>query len=775
MSKKIVQLPHVKKANSIIERFNERLDFSDFLKVIDLVIEGKYPTKEAFALFENAKTKGLLPFSKWDSLFQCLARIDFTQSIVRQQNVPPEHDQEISPDNNESSQPTKSVDAEFQQQLENIKASLRELAKQHEQLKKYQENPYFVFYPALQIQNDLEAEFQGANPGQVIGGYLRAFFGDVQPHEEFRPAFACTADTQLRALVAAIIMWKMETSNQVKNEDDLVISDGRAGDIKLMDFDSLCFGLWFGADVSPDSCLMQIMADAPKLSQSLFESLLWHWLALCEKKHVKSTAVDLFIMHLPIGDSHSLYDLPKDVYGFTEEGECNARFSEKFWGASVDLGKIPFIPWQILCKLVDKRPIISIRYSDPEEEESRAAETNFRHYADCKMNWDVGRHRRLFGCSPLDTDDLQNLWIGYSHENADLLVLLSHTASLMNDYPFGLNFLVDDEIDENSTQNKSYSFRRQFEKKAKVQKEYKKNNQARHLQTRAKYYLQLIKQAKNEGYDELATNALSFFLFSQAGTTGKLLVPINELSPLIEQFLSLPGKEMLRHAITFASGLIRESGEITSALVLNSWVSQRQPDLKIIDPTARRPYFVPVDIARQTVSNQLLENLGSERVSRFSEEAFQLLVEAEIQWSNNYHEFGRGLIKDWGTFGLAFVKPIELELVRRIGAASKSDSYSAFLKARGNPPISKPTLGPLIYMLKDFNQLPSDVQDSIKNSGVKLHENSDLIKDLININNLRIKGAHPAPFSEKDYLRLRTTLFGDGGLKLFLDLLSDVA
>ena len=164
-----------------------------------------------------------------------------------------------------------------------------------------------------------------------------------------------------------------------------------------------------------------------------------------------------------------------------------------------------------------------------------------------------------------------------------------------------------------------------------------------------------------------------------------------------------------------------------------------------------------------------------ECASRFSEEAFQLLVEAEIQWSKIYQEFGRGLIKDWGTLGLAFVKPIELELVRRLGAASKSDSYSAFLKTRGNSPISKPTLGPLIYMLKDFNQLPSDVQDSIKNSGVKLHENSDFIKDLININNLRIKGAHPVPFSDKDFLRLRTTLFGDRGLKLFLDLLSDVA
>ena len=343
----------------------------------------------------------------------------------------------------------------------------------------------------------------------------------------------------------------------------------------------------------------------------------------------------------------------------------------------------------------------------------------------------------------------------------------------MNDYPFGLSFLVDDETDEDSTQDKSDSFRRQFEKKAKeVQKEYKKNNQARHLQIRAKYYLQLIKQAKSEGYDELATNALSFFLFSQAGTTGKLLVPINELSPLIEQFLSLPGKEMLRHAITFASGMVRESGEITSALVLNSWVSQRQPDLKIIDPTAGRSYFVPVDPARQTVSNQLLEDLGSERASHFSDEAFQSLVEAEIQWSKLSHEFGRGL-KDWGTPGLALVKPIEIELVRRIGAACKSDSYAEFLKKRGKQPIGKLTLGPLLHMLKDFDQLPSDVQQSITSSGVRLSENSDLIRDLISIvNPLRNKGAHSEPFSDKDYLKLRSTLFGR--LKLFLDLLSDV-
>ena len=664
---------------------------------------------------------------------------------------------------------------DFQQKLEAMKASLNELENQHEQIKNHPENPYYVFYPAVEIQNDLEAEFQGSNPGKVIGSYLRAFFGDAQSHDEFRPTFTCTADIHLVALMAAIIMWKMETSSQVENEDGLVTSDGRAGDIKLMNLDTLCFGLWFGADVSPDSCLMQILADAPKLSQPLFESLLWHWLFLFEKKYIKSMVIDTFIMYLPIGDNYSLYDLPKDLYGFTKEGESNARFSERFWDASVDLRKIPFIPWPILCKLVDMRPFISI-YSDPEDEETQAEETQFRYYADCKINWDIGRHRRLFGCSPLDVDDLRNLCISYSYENADLLVLLSHTASLMHDYPFGLSFLVDDEISKASTQKKSDSFRQQFEKKDKeVQKEYKKNNQARHLQTRAKYYLQLIKQAKDEGFDELATSALSFFLFSQAGTTGRLLAPINELSPLIEQLLSMPGKEMLRHAITFASNMTRESGEMTSALILNSWVSQRQTELKIIDPSARRPYFVPVDIPRQTASNQLLEYLGEERVYRLSEDAFQSLVEAEIQWIKLSPEFGRGL-KDWGTLGLALVKPIEIELVRRIGAACKSDSHAKFLRNGGKQPIGKLTLGPLLHMLKDFDRLPSDVQKSITSSGVRWHENSDLIRDLISIvNPLRNKGAHSEPFSDKDYLKLRSTLFIDGRLKLLLDLLSNVA
>lgn len=760
MSEKIIQLPHVKEINAIIKNFNERLKFSDFLKVIDLVVDGKFSSKEALALFENAKNKGLLPFSRWDSLFQSLARIDFTQSIARKKITPPDQNHLISSDNNGPDQPTKHDEVAFQQKLEVIKASSIELDKQHKQIKNHPENPYYVFYPAVEIQNDLEAEFKGANPGQVIGSYLRAFFGDAQSHDEFRPTFACTADIHLVALVAAIIMWKMETSSQVENEDGLVTSDGRAGDITLMNLDTLCFGLWFGADVSPDSCLMQILADAPKLSQPLFVSLLWHWLFLFEKKYVKSMVLDTFIMCLPIGDSYSLHDLPKDLYGYTEEGESNARFfSERFWDASVDLGKIPFIPWPILCKLVDMRPFISI-YSDPEDEETQADETQFRYYADCKINWDIGRHRRLFGCSPLDVDDLRNLCISYSHKNADLLVLLSHTASLMHDYPFGLSFLVDDEISKASTQKKSDSFRQQFEKKDKeVQKKYKKNNQSRHLQTRAKYYLQLIKQAKDEGFDELATNALSFFLFSQAGTTGRLLAPINELSPLVEQLLSKPGKEMLRHAITFASNMTRESGEMTSALILNSWVSQRQTDLKIIDPSARRPYFVPVDIPRQTASNQLLEYLGEERVYRLSEEAFQSLVEAEIQWEKLAPELGRGL-KDWGTLGLALVKPIEIELVRRIGASCKSDSHAKFLKNGGKQPIGKLTLGPLLHMLKDFDRLPSDVQQSITSSGVRWHENSDLIRDLISIvNPLRNKGAHSEPFSDKDYLKLRSTLF----------------
>ena len=237
----------------------------------------------------------------------------------------------------------------------------------------------------------------------------------------------------------------------------------------------------------------------------------------------------------------------------------------------------------------------------------------------------------------------------------------------------------------------------------------------------------------------------------------------------------MPGKEMLRHAITFASNMTRESGEMTSALILNSWVSQRQPDLKIIDPSARRPYLIPVDIRRQSASNHLQEELGEERVNRLSEEAFQSLVEAEIQWVMLSPEFGRGL-QDWGTPGLALVKPIEVELVRRIGTACKSDSYAEYLKMEGKQPIGKLTLGPLLHMLKDFDRLPPDVQQSITSSGVRWQENSALIRDLINIVlPLRNKGAHSDPISDKDYLKLRSTLFFDGRLKLLLDLLSNVA
>lgn len=769
---KIVQLPHVKKINSIIERFNERLEFSDFLKIIDLVVEGKLASKEALALFENAKTKGLQPLSRWDSLFKSLARIDFTQTFARLKTKPLAKGQE-APSDSGADQLKRPVDAEFQQTLDKLTESIGDMNKQHEQIKNYQENPYYVFYPALEIQNDLEAEFQGVNPGKVIGSYLRAFFGDAHAHEEYRPSFAFTCDSHFRMLVMAIYLWKQETTSQVKQGDKEALSDSPSGDIHLMDFDSLCFGLWCGVNASPDPCLMQILADAPKLSQKLFESILWHWLFLFEGKHVKSMAIDTFIMYLPIGDSYSLYDLPKDLYGFTEEGESNARFAERFWDASVDLGKVPFIPWPILCKLVDMRPIFSL-YSDTDDEETRSGETQFRHAADGKMNWDVGRYRRLFGCSPLDIDDLQNLCIGYSHENADLLVLLGRTASPMNNYPFGLISLVDDETDDEPNHDQMDSWHQ-------LEKAYKKSPEGRHqahlskmrqMRVRAEYYFKLIKQAKDEGFDELATNALSFFLFSQAGATGKLLAPINELSPLVEQLLSKPGKEMLRHAITFASNMTRESGELITALVLNSWVSQRQPELKIIEPTARRPHIIPVDIGRQVASNQLLENLGAERASRFSEEAFQSMVEAEIQWSKLHQEFGRGL-KDWGTLGLALVKPIEIELVRRIGAACKSDSHAKFLKMGGKQPIGKLTLGPLLHMLKDFDRLPSDVQQSITSSGVRLHENSDLIRDLISIvNPLRNKGAHSEPFSDKDYLKLRSTLFIDGRLKLLLDLLS---
>lgn len=283
------------------------------------------------------------------------------------------------------------------------------------------------------------------------------------------------------------------------------------------------------------------------------------------------------------------------------------------------------------------------------------------------------------------------------------------------------------------------------------------------LAFRATHYIAIAEQAFADGMDEFGAAILGFFLYSQSlFVEDGIYADMSRLSPLIGHGLKAPGQPMLEKCLSLAVGRLSSSKASLEAKLLSSYLRPR-PALVPISHAPER--VVPLPPEKAIIKNKLRSDLPAV-FERFSGKAIELLIEAELTWVKNSDQFGGGELRDWGWLGVALAKPVEAELVARLKHVYESENYRQFHRDNtGGEASDKATLGAIVHMLKKHDILPDAIKESItRTGGVKLPIDQKLLRAMDNVVRSRNKGAHPDPFTEEDYLKLRKALFSEGGL-----------
>lgn len=287
--------------------------------------------------------------------------------------------------------------------------------------------------------------------------------------------------------------------------------------------------------------------------------------------------------------------------------------------------------------------------------------------------------------------------------------------------------------------------------------------------SRTQIYLQVIERLQEEGWHEFANACLAFYLFSQPihSKDRQLHADWPHLGKAIKAGAGLPGWHFVEKSLDYACRQIRE-GDPNSldALCLAGWQSQGGH---------RRGSVLSSD----TVSSYVLDHAQAElALKKYLGEAWiklsprgkRQLVDADAEWSALHHQLGKGR-SDWGSLATAYVKVIEGELLFRMESIFSSPVYEAYCLAKNRKLERHITLGPMLHLLKDFGNLDQSLRQEIADTGIRIQSNASLLKDLLQLMDIRNQGSHPAGISGKKFAELRTLLFQEEVLKRFIELL----
>lgn len=297
---------------------------------------------------------------------------------------------------------------------------------------------------------------------------------------------------------------------------------------------------------------------------------------------------------------------------------------------------------------------------------------------------------------------------------------------------------------------------------------YVLHTEARFARARSENLVLVFNAAIDEGWDEFATASLAFYLFSQPILyDGELHADWHQLSQILRVAINLPGAERVRHAAALAVGIMREKGkgDRLDALSLSGWGEKDAEDLDIAPDS-----FSNVLNFTQIVSG-LIEQIGKEAWLKLSLHGKRQLQNAENLWSSMHMQLGCGT-GDFGVVATAYVKVFEGEIMDRIGPITTTKPFEVYYRQTyKKDPEQHISLGSLLFLLKNFERLPVDLQNVIRSTNIRVHEDKELVDDLFKSMQFRNKGAHAGSFNAKQFIDLRKLVFEDQLLKRFIELL----
>jgi hypothetical protein len=175
---------------------------------------------------------------------------------------------------------------------------------------------------------------------------------------------------------------------------------------------------------------------------------------------------------------------------------------------------------------------------------------------------------------------------------------------------------------------------------------------------------------------------------------------------------------------------------------------------------------------RRQIQNELMDSIGKENWMKLYQETRNQLIDTEWHWSAVHRMVGKGF-QDWGAFATGYGKAIEGELKKRLESVFAGSAYRAyFCEKKHRDPDKNITLGPILHTLKNFADLPYELNCEIEKSGLKVHTDKQLIRELLDAWHLRNKGGHGSvdpQFTEIDFIRLRQILFGQNLLRRLIE------
>lgn len=295
---------------------------------------------------------------------------------------------------------------------------------------------------------------------------------------------------------------------------------------------------------------------------------------------------------------------------------------------------------------------------------------------------------------------------------------------------------------------------------------YVLHTEARFARARSENLILVFNAAIDEGWDEFATASLAFYLFSQPILyDGELHADWHQLSQILRVAINLPGAERVRHAAALAVGIMREMGKGDSldALNLTGWGKKDAKDLDItvdsFDSVLNFPQIV----------SELIEQIGKEAWLKLSLHGKRQLQNAENLWSSMHMQLGRGT-GDFGVVATAYVKVFEGEIMDRMRPVTTTKPFEVYYRQTyKKDPEQHISLGSLLFLLKNFERLPVDLQNVIRSTNIRVHEDKELVDDLFKSMQFRNKGAHAGSFNAKQFIDLRKLVFEDQLLKRFID------
>jgi len=272
--------------------------------------------------------------------------------------------------------------------------------------------------------------------------------------------------------------------------------------------------------------------------------------------------------------------------------------------------------------------------------------------------------------------------------------------------------------------------------------------------TAEKWFSRTYRAALEDGLHELANALLAYFIFMQTiRCRGDFHADWSCLGEMIASAYRYPGEAYVKKSLAFAAsrasmGTSPNHTIDLHQLVLSSWVKNQKQAGNVGDVNS------VLNLDRLQLEHDLQRDVGKENWFKIRPETMVQLVDAKAHWFYLHSQVGRGH-KDFGAIANAFGKAIEGELAHHLESVGNTELYRNWRQT----PEKHMMLGAMLHLLKKYPQLPMELRSLIDQTGIKVHENPQLIQKLFTILKLRNEGSHPAPFHLREVEELMSLLF----------------